>query len=572
MHSDDKFGLLFFVLGLTYFSMFCLTSVRTFKLHRFNKEWRHAQYLYIALLLHTSLRSLSFVSIFFSIAKFKPMDFFLLLSIPDITFIACFLFLVWQFITVFYYSHFEAVMEESLLAQVNKKPQQSAATRFGVFFMILWIGLQISMTCAMIFDYIKMFEITREMGIANLIIPTLVLGLMLYLHIKFSGSPTRSHEWKSKLKKISTVTLIWALLRYFQGVIYLIPGYNNSSIAKSAGNDKNINFIAVMLMICQLIFSEIFCLVLVFDYKFMTIFLFEPQAPPDLRKRSDSFTSSEELRLVLMAKFPDCKTLKEDDLRLTGTLQTKADSFGQLFKAKYLTHDVVLRKVSFSRLSGYVLEEISTEFERLAALKISSLLPLVGVYIQTPVLGVVHPFMERGSLHNVLHVSQVTLSFYQKILIARQIANCMTRLHRQKVYHGHLSSHNVMIDRDWTAYVGDVGLLKAKKYAGHMFGYCNKTAWSSPEQLNEKSLTSSKVSPADDVYSFGMILWELMVNQPPFPDMNRMRLIRHVAIEQQRPLFPPDILESLEDLISMCWHKDPGSRPTFESIIAALNS
>jgi serine/threonine protein kinase len=572
MELDDNFGLIFFALCLMYFSTFCLALVRTFRLHRFASEWRQAQFFYISLLLHTAMRTAFFAWVIPSVTSFTSLEFFLLLSIPDTSFIVSYLFLTWQFLSVFYYSHIESVMQESLLAQVNKKPQQSAATRFGVFFLIIWIGMQTSLFFALLVNRLKMFEISNELGIANLLIPTLVLGMMLYLQMKFSGSPTRSDQWSSRLRKVSTVTLIWSIFRYFRGVVALLPGYSTESIAQDIGDgNSTVSFAAVLLLVCQMIFSEILCLFLVFDYSFMTIFVYKPSHSDSGSVSTTSRKLSDELKTNKFSYIPITRDLKEEDLKIEEALKAKKSGFGELFKSTYKKHQVVLRKVSFSRLSGYVLEEISEEFERLVGLDIEHLLPLVGVFIQSPVLGVVHPLMENGSLYDALHVSKADLNYNDRLQIARQIAQCMEELHQLGVYHGHLTSHNVLMDEEFNAYVGDVGLHKAKKYAGLMFGYSNKSSWSSPEQLNERSLTATRISPSDDVYSFGLVLWELMAGQPPFAELNKRQLVQQVIKDEVRPQMPVGLPGPLAELITLCWSASPETRPSFADIVRSLS-
>jgi hypothetical protein len=60
--------------------------------------------------------------------------------------------------------------------------------------------------------------------------------------------------------------------------------------------------------------------------------------------------------------------------------------------------------------------------------------------------------------------------------------------------HGHLHSKNVLLDDAMRVYISDFGLFKFKKYAGIVLNYTNKTAWSSPEILAEKTSTAMAVT------------------------------------------------------------------------------
>jgi serine/threonine protein kinase len=109
-----------------------------------------------------------------------------------------------------------------------------------------------------------------------------------------------------------------------------------------------------------------------------------------------------------------------------------------------------------------------------------------------------------------------------------------------------------------------------KKFAGLMCGYCNKSGWTSPEQLMAEGPVAWQVKESDDVYSFGVVLWELMTEQVPFPDLPPEDL-RHVVAEQNnRPELTSDINEVLTKLIKSCWNISPAKRPSFKLIYSTL--
>ena len=76
-------------------------------------------------------------------------------------------------------------------------------------------------------------------------------------------------------------------------------------------------------------------------------------------------------------------------------------------------------------------------------------------------------------------------------------------------------------------------------------------------------------SQAVDVYSYGILLYELVAQRRPFLDVSSFSLPDKV-IEGLRPEVPSDATEPLRSLMESCWATDPRDRPSFKSIAATL--
>jgi serine/threonine protein kinase len=75
-----------------------------------------------------------------------------------------------------------------------------------------------------------------------------------------------------------------------------------------------------------------------------------------------------------------------------------------------------------------------------------------------------------------------------------------------------------------------------------------------------------------DVYSYGIILWELLTRQCPYDKMTPIQCAIAVLNGNKRPEIPKWCPPSFQALIRTCWKKDPSERPTFPQILAALES
>jgi hypothetical protein len=173
-------------------------------------------------------------------------------------------------------------------------------------------------------------------------------------------------------------------------------------------------------------------------------------------------------------------------------------------------------------------------YTELARLHMSQLSKFVvfpkGVYVDEH--NSIHLIMpKRKSLFELVHdVDKSTTTFfipsYTKLVILTQLAKIINTFHSLKHLqksHGHLTSHNVFVEipedldevDNLKVQVSEIETTEFKKYANMFYAYRNVSVWSAPEVLKQpkKLLVSQK---AMDVYSFGLIMWELYHESVPF--------------------------------------------------------
>ncbi|XVF22418.1 hypothetical protein REPUB_Repub12eG0170700 [Reevesia pubescens] len=166
-----------------------------------------------------------------------------------------------------------------------------------------------------------------------------------------------------------------------------------------------------------------------------------------------------------------------------------------------------------------------------------------------------------------------------------QIARGMEYLHSNKIYHGDLNPSNIHVksrgmstEGYLQAKVSGFGLSSIVKLPQKSTENQNEKQpfiWHAPEVLEEQEQTGSKedskYTEKADVYSFGMICFQLITGKVPFEDSHLQgdKMSRNIRAGE-RPLFPFQSPKCVTNLTKRCWHADPNLRPNFPSICRIL--
>lgn len=243
-------------------------------------------------------------------------------------------------------------------------------------------------------------------------------------------------------------------------------------------------------------------------------------------------------------------------------------SFGTVFKAELHGKPVAVKKLSTQKFDDKTLDDFRKEVAIMSTLRHPNVLLFMGACTQPGNLLIVTELMPRGSVYDLLRDRSLKLSLKRKMLFAKDAALGVNWLHRSKpqFLHLDLKAANLLVDRNWTVKVADFGLSVVKKDAAakkEKHGPIGTPLWMAPEVLMNKEYNEKA-----DVYSFGIVLWEILSGQDPWAEIESLaELVEAVCVDARRPVLPRDIPLSLRDLINACWHGDMDQRPSFEEII-----
>uniref|UniRef100_A0A673KA00 Scaffold protein ILK n=1 Tax=Sinocyclocheilus rhinocerous TaxID=307959 RepID=A0A673KA00_9TELE len=170
-------------------------------------------------------------------------------------------------------------------------------------------------------------------------------------------------------------------------------------------------------------------------------------------------------------------------------------------------------------------------------------------------------YLYRSLVHLDFVVDQT-----QAVKFALDIACGMAFLHTLEpmIPRHSLNSKSVMIDEDMTARISMADVKFSFQCPGRMYS----PAWVAPEALQKKPEEINRRSA--DMWSFAVLLWELVTREVPFADLSNMEIGMKVALEGLRPTIPPGISPHICKLMKICMNEDPAKRPKFDMIVPIL--
>eukprot|EP01132_Coremiostelium_polycephalum_P006126 gene6126-7632_t len=230
-------------------------------------------------------------------------------------------------------------------------------------------------------------------------------------------------------------------------------------------------------------------------------------------------------------------------------------------KAKLLTED-----------DEEFLTELAQEATIMSQLRHPNICQFLGTCNNPPEVLIVMEFMSRGSLYRILHDPSITIDWPRMKNIALDVARGMNYLHccDPIIIHRDLKSHNLLVDEHFRVKISDFGL--STRFKQHLD---KKTAmtpvgtpcWTAPEVLRNDSYTEKA-----DVFSFAIVLWEIVTREDPYQGMPTFQIVISVGQHKLRPILPPNVSAPLTRLITECWSEDPSQRPSFQEIVKRLEA
>jgi serine/threonine protein kinase len=139
----------------------------------------------------------------------------------------------------------------------------------------------------------------------------------------------------------------------------------------------------------------------------------------------------------------------------------------------------------------------------------------------------------------------------------------MRYIHLSGIVHRDLNPSNILLNDKWYPLIADFGSSHFQSQDATPLPGCGTVRYAAPEQYEADSVPTPKI----DVFSFGLILYELLVGSPVFSASETpFDVIRRLQ-RRERPEVPASCGSIMQDLIVRCWKQNPEERPTFHQIL-----
>ncbi|XP_031661483.1 mitogen-activated protein kinase kinase kinase 13 [Oncorhynchus kisutch] len=229
---------------------------------------------------------------------------------------------------------------------------------------------------------------------------------------------------------------------------------------------------------------------------------------------------------------------------------------GAVFLGKLHGNEVAIKKVR---------EQKETDIKHLRKLKHPNIIGFKGVCTQAPCYCILMEYCSQGQLYEVLRAGRKVTP---RLLVdwASGIASGMNYLHLHKIIHRDLKSPNVLVTQQDTVKISDFGTSKELSDKSTQMSFAGTVAWMAPEVIRNEPV-SEKV----DIWSFGVVLWELLTGEIPYKDVDSSAIIWGVGSNSLHLPVPSTCPDGFKILMKQTWQGKPRNRPSFRQILLHLD-
>ncbi|XWS33731.1 hypothetical protein CRYUN_Cryun22dG0108700 [Craigia yunnanensis] len=251
-------------------------------------------------------------------------------------------------------------------------------------------------------------------------------------------------------------------------------------------------------------------------------------------------------------------------------------SYSTVHEGFYKSKPVAVKIIQPSNTSA-VTREQKEKFQRevllLSRMDHENVVKFIGASVE-PTMMIVTELMKGDTLQRYLwSVRPKRLELKLSISLALDISRAMEYLHANGIIHRDLKPSNILLTEDkMHIKLADFGLAR-EEVMGGMTCEAGTYRWMAPELYSRDPLPIGAKKHYDhkvDVYSFSIVLWELLTNKAPFKGRDNVT-VAYAAAKNERPSVE-SLPRDIASLLQSCWAEDPNIRPEFKEITVSLTN
>ncbi|XP_037504731.2 mitogen-activated protein kinase kinase kinase 13 [Rhipicephalus sanguineus] len=188
-----------------------------------------------------------------------------------------------------------------------------------------------------------------------------------------------------------------------------------------------------------------------------------------------------------------------------------------------------------------------------------------GVCTQEPCFCIVMEYCPYGQLYDALKNGRI-IPPATVVEWSKHIASGMNYLHSRSIIHRDLKSPNILISYNDVLKISDFGTCRQWSERSTKMSFAGTVAWMAPEVIRNEPC-SEKV----DIWSYGVVMWELLNCETPYKDVDSSAIIWGVGNNSLHLPVPATCPDGFRLLMCLCWSPKPRNRPSFRHILMHLD-
>ncbi|XP_052512485.1 mixed lineage kinase domain-like protein [Budorcas taxicolor] len=283
------------------------------------------------------------------------------------------------------------------------------------------------------------------------------------------------------------------------------------------------------------------------------------------------------------------KEIKKEELPEADWILLKENESSTLYEGKYHESPVAIKVFNNSQAKdiGIVRHTFNNEIRTMKKFDSPNILRMFGICIDEtaissfpsvtpPQLSIVMEYCELGTLRELLD-REKDLTLAKRIILALGAARGLYRLHHSETpseLHRSISSTSFLVTKDYSVKLAGFELSKtqtsiSRRTRGKAAERVSSAAYISPQRLEN---VYNKYDIKAEIYSFGIVLWEIATGKSPFEGCDSKKIYQLVAESRHREPVGEDCPSQLREIIDDCRAYEPSRRPSVKEILNRLSS